>query len=392
MSSRSATNATILNERDELLEILSSMGVKLPASTNLHVDALQERLTKALDRSQRHAELFQHRRPNVGSFEPWIMGSGKTLKEAMISYNLQERAGGGDIGSFNELRIMLSESIGMAYELGMASVFTSEDSRKDRLIKLKVTGVYKMDDDTPFIAAEYNLGRTRDDDKEGIKMLNSPGGHAMFQKLLEVNATHSSEDRSRTGITGMTPSYLLPLHPLNHRDIGSLCKDVGCIICGNPSAAHCSRCRSIPYCGAAYQRSDWQRHKTSCLALDTGTWIRTKYSTTNLQVMLNRTSQGMENIPQENEPTGYGDDSFIIKLQLSSVDGNSMLVYDRKRSFVGQVVRSNDHENFERLQRVVSTGHLGLKIYLWSKYVGDHTLVSKKKQSLSMLANDSRYF
>ncbi|KAL5522301.1 hypothetical protein ACEPAF_2158 [Sanghuangporus sanghuang] len=105
MSSRSSINESILNNRKGPLEILSSVGVKLPVSTKPHVDALQERLTKALDRSQRHAELLPHRRPNVGSLEPWITDSGGTLKEAMISYNLQEMVGGGNIGSFNELRI-----------------------------------------------------------------------------------------------------------------------------------------------------------------------------------------------------------------------------------------------------------------------------------------------
>ncbi|KAL5500849.1 hypothetical protein ACEPAH_9236 [Sanghuangporus vaninii] len=252
MSSRSSINESILNYRKGLLEILSSAGVKLPASTNLHVDALQERLTKALDRSQRYAELFQHRRPDIGSFEPWIMGSGKTLKEEMISYNLQEIAGGGDIGSFKELRIMLSESIGMAYELGMASVFVSEDSERDRLIKLKVTGVYKMDDDTPFIAAEYNLGRIRDDDKEGIKMLNSPGGHAMYQKLLEVNAARSSEGRSRS--TGTTPSYPPSLNPCSQIDIGSVSKVIGCIICDNTSRSRCSALNASPFLSAEKTR------------------------------------------------------------------------------------------------------------------------------------------
>ena len=113
----------------------------------------------------------------------------------------------------------------------------------------------------------------------------------------------------------------------------------------------------------------------SCLALDTGTWIRVEYKVTPFQSLLNRTERAPIDTSRRTEPTAYGSDAFVVKMQLNAMDGKTMLIYDRKRSFTGQIHRSKDPESFKRLENVVKAGHLGMKAYLWAKYIGDHNLI-----------------
>lgn len=137
MPSESNSSKDNEQERNEILEILASMGVRLPPSTRLPVDALQERLAKALNRSQRQAELFPRRKPTVGHLKAWAAKPYKTLEDAFTTYNIHEMTMG-SVGSFNELRIMLATTVGKMYGYGAESIFVSEDGRKDRLVKMKV--------------------------------------------------------------------------------------------------------------------------------------------------------------------------------------------------------------------------------------------------------------
>ena len=59
-------------EREELTEVLESMGVKLPQAVKPPVQALLHRVVKALDFSQTHAELFGlGRAPDLSKLKPW---------------------------------------------------------------------------------------------------------------------------------------------------------------------------------------------------------------------------------------------------------------------------------------------------------------------------------
>ncbi len=44
----------------------------------------------------------------------------------------------------------------------------------------------------------------------------------------------------------------------------SLVKSKKCAVCGKEAPKQCSRCKSISYCSADCQRSDWRRHKKYC--------------------------------------------------------------------------------------------------------------------------------
>lgn len=132
-----AASSSTENEKNELMEILSSMGVKLPASTLLPADALQQRLALALDRSQHHAEVVgPGKKPKFRDLQRWVNGR-KDLKQAMTSYSLEEMAGKGNEGPFNDLRGMLSNSIALMYGAGIMSYFVVEDASVDRIAKIK---------------------------------------------------------------------------------------------------------------------------------------------------------------------------------------------------------------------------------------------------------------
>jgi len=201
-------------------------------------------------------------------------------------------------------------------------------------------------------------------------------------KLLELNATHLPQPKQEPNASEPISSFLLPLGPLSMKDIGSLTKDVGCVICGKAGAAKCSGCQTVSYCGKECQRIDWKRHKPACRSLETGIWLTVTFSPianapNRWTSVINRTDRSLDPPtvkPGASRPNVHGTTPFLVKVQIAGYGGSSVLIYDRQRSFNGNLFRTEDPTGFQRLEKVVYTGFMGLKVYLWAKRVGEEQL------------------
>ncbi|KAH8112461.1 hypothetical protein DFH11DRAFT_493727 [Phellopilus nigrolimitatus] len=367
-----STSVNADREREELLGLLASMGVKLPASTKLPLHALDERLGKALDCA--FTSLTRGKDEiKLKSLTPWKKS--QSLSEAMRSMSIEELVVGDfDSTPYGELRHMIANSIAFLYEQQRESQFFIEDPARNRSITMTVIGIHMVTDEIPLMAVEYKRGKVEDDDEEGAKMINSPEAHTLVVKLLELNATHLPQQSRDASLPIL--SFLLPLGPLSMKDIGSLTKDVGCIVCGAASTSKCSGCQLVSYCGKVCQRADWKRHRPACRSLDSGSWLTFTYMS-GFTTLINRTSRSSD-MPQgrhsSSAPNIHGMDAFIVKVQIAGLGGPSMLIYDRQRSFDATYMRASDPAGFQRLENVVKTGYIGQKVYLWAKRVGEQQL------------------
>lgn len=73
----------------------------------------------------------------------------------------------------------------------------------------------------------------------------------------------------------------------------------------------------------------------------------------------------------------HGNNAFLIKIQkrVTSGPADSMMIYDRQRSFNVHLLSSQDQDVFRHLEdEMTRTGYMGLKIYRWAKRVGEMQL------------------
>jgi hypothetical protein len=69
----------------------------------------------------------------------------------------------------------------------------------------------------------------------------------------------------------------------------------------------------------------------------------------------------------------HGSKAFIVKVQNLPL-GSPMLIYDRARSVEGNWDRPASGEGaaaFDRVNAVVKTGYMGLKIFMWARRTGE---------------------
>ena len=97
---------------------------------------------------------------------------------------------------------------------------------------------------------------SRDGDAVEAPIEMSSDAIVLFRLLLESNAARIAQGTHKPGTSGTINSFLLPLNKLTPKDIASVCKDVGCSVCGNPVKSRCSRCQSIGYCGTGMVLGD----------------------------------------------------------------------------------------------------------------------------------------
>ncbi|KAL5483598.1 hypothetical protein ACEPAI_8830 [Sanghuangporus weigelae] len=401
--------------KDESIRILDSMGVRYPADTKLTRDALVEKLTKAIDMTQRVANLVP-RRVNPEDLKAWREDDGTnsmTLMQVYQECSLDESAhnwfreqvmGNRNVPLYANVFTDVRQTLmGIAHHYcgpNSCKIFLVEDAEQTYSITFRLLGVYSLDDSTPLVSVLYDHGSgpglaraydflaTRADVVPKIKatLLELK----LLVKILEQNSKRvaaSFKPSRHFSERTHARSFLLPLRALTAENIGSLTKS-SCVRCGVPAVSRCSACQSVAYCSKECQASHWKEHKKLCNPLSKGIWQTVPFSLPEApedssMFIMNKnampselTKQKMWNLNGSPPENVHGSTPFIVKIQVPVLgDINGMMVYDRRRSFVGYIFREADPSAYARIDNLVRTkGLMGLKIYRWAKMVGDSTL------------------
>ncbi|KAH9479135.1 hypothetical protein JR316_0007714 [Psilocybe cubensis] len=238
--------------RDDLLVLLSSMGVVLPKDNKLPEEELNKRLKEALDTSQEYSDVIKKEPVDPLSLPKWSSEE-KTLYQASQRDSLLENLG----ASFPSNAVSLAKEytfkemkqtlLGVAYtyDLGVKEIsFLTHDDTWG--IFIRIIGVYclkndipltyilykelKPTSDTPLDVLRRQVRLEQDDvtsrisDLEGraILTLFEQNGARLDPKLLQLAESQTVKH------SGFRPSFILPLCPINMRNLGSLTKDPGC--------------------------------------------------------------------------------------------------------------------------------------------------------------------
>ncbi|KAL5505057.1 hypothetical protein ACEPAH_7720 [Sanghuangporus vaninii] len=403
--------------KDESILVLDSMGICYPADTKLTRDTLVEKLTKAIDMTQRVASLAP-KRIDPEDLKEWREGDGTNSRTLMQIYQecsmdecahnwFREQVTGNrnePLGAnvFSDARQTL---MGIAHHYcgpHRCKIFLVEDAEQTYSITFRLLGVYSLEDSTPLVSVLYDYGpgpglaraydflAARADVVPKIKA--TPLELKLLVKILEQNSKRvaaSFKPSRHFSERTHTRSFLLPLRALTAENIGSLTKS-SCARCGVPAVSRCSACQSVAYCSKECQASHWKEHKRLCNPLSKGTWQTVRFSLpeapedqVSSMLIINKNAMPSElpkqkiwhlnELPSENV---HGSTPFIVKIQVPVLgDINGMMVYDRRRSFVGYIYREADPSAYACIDNLVRTkGIMGLKIYRWAKMVGDWTL------------------
>lgn len=87
-----------------------------------------------------------------------------------------------------------------------------------------------------------------------LKVTATPEEQKFLIAVLNMNArrlspAYSVKRTSSGSEATFALSFLLPLGPINQKDIGKLTHHTGCVVCGKKTVSKCSRCLSMEYCG-----------------------------------------------------------------------------------------------------------------------------------------------
>ncbi|KAI0704233.1 hypothetical protein C8T65DRAFT_830856 [Cerioporus squamosus] len=224
----------------------------------------------------------------------------------------------------------------------------------------------------------------------------------LLSLYLKLNASLVSADfpvNKKPNEARFKPSILLPVAPLDFDALSKIAHNLGCSVCGKKAASRCAQCQSVWYCGAECQRADWPEHKQSCKSLKGGRWVpitfqaqlpipsipgvdpkQMKYMSNMNKFSSVRSHDPTRKITDSESapPNVWGDRVFMIKLQvgLGSETPGHMMIYDRKRSFQGFMLREDNPAFDEFYMEMLGPrgGFQGMKMYRWAKRTGDWEL------------------
>ncbi|KAH8110205.1 hypothetical protein DFH11DRAFT_1622833 [Phellopilus nigrolimitatus] len=401
--------------KDEALSLLDFMGVKYSPQTALTVDALNEKLAKAVVLSQRV--------PNKQTIDPqalkiWKSTPEKPLMHAFKTDSLEECCGNvfreeltGErnvplgTNAFLDARQTLMALVNF-YTKENCTIFLIQDKEESRSITLRIVGLYALDENTPLFAVlfEHGLGHglvrrpdfLYDRAPKVPRIFATKLEQKLLIRMLELNSklvVPSYSPSRHYSEKDYVLSFLVPLNPLSLVEIGTLTKS-GCVVCGSSRGNKCSQCHSVVYCGKLCQKQDWKSHKQFCKALSSESWEDIRLSFPELapglkvSTMLSRTANAstfknpkiIHHTDASPPPNIHGNDPFLIKIQVplepSPNVGLAILVYDHTRSFECYVVQKTDPKAYARVESVVRrTGSMmGTKMYRWAKRIDDWVL------------------
>ncbi|KAG6899185.1 hypothetical protein C0993_012554 [Termitomyces sp. T159_Od127] len=410
--------------RTEILVLLDCMGLKLQKNTKLSEDDLLKRLAQTMDAAQRYNELLAPIAPvNPSTLSKWKPS--KSLLDAIKRTNIAEAYGNMITGrnlvapptstyeedTFMEVRQVL---MGLAthWEQKQYS-FVLMDKVSNWGVIARIVEVQRLqldsvssglETDVPVLSLLYKVVHS----PSGVQMrdhLETIFTHPVVAvwttqlerkyllKLFAMNSKRLSshyKPRRQKDEADHRLTFILPLGPLNMRDLGRLENTTGCELCGKKMKSRCTQCLSVSYCGKECQREDSPNHKIFCRSLKGGTWHTVTFSHEKTphgythRAVINRFDtvqeiraqmiESPENLKNAPSPNIHGDKAFLVKFQISlSQSGmdSSMLLYDRQKSFQVTWLKAQDTEVFREGEKAMGGR---LKIYRWARRVDDYHL------------------
>ncbi|KAJ7060580.1 hypothetical protein C8F01DRAFT_1143173 [Mycena amicta] len=299
--------------RQEILDLLAAMGVRLPPKTKLPDTELDKRLSKTLDSAQYLSRVVPDPPLDPTIHPCWFDKTRKSMtvldgihRHNMLEagMNAQQRATGTEAfplfgNPFMDLRQTLM-AIAKTCDEGRVGTkippIAIQDEADTSGIAMRVLDVRQFDASTPILIVIYRH------DLEGSL---SPETHAWMQNnvapgkvMMKITATLKEQElllrilkqNSKRLAKSYKPkraayespfklSFLLPIGPLSARDLAKHNTNTGCILCGEPAKARCSHCVVMRYCDSVCQKHDWKAHRLVCKSWQGGTWQSVTFTT-----------------------------------------------------------------------------------------------------------------
>ncbi|KAJ7915684.1 hypothetical protein B0H13DRAFT_1999818 [Mycena leptocephala] len=404
--------------REEILGLLSSMGVDLPRKTKLPDLELDKRLSKALDSAQYLSRVLPTPPLDPTSYPSWFHDkSNKPVLEAIGRHNIAEatmidasQMRGIDnpfplyTNAFMDLRQTLM-SIGNACDSGLAPVILQDKGESSgstvRRPNPIVIVVFHHDAKNSVSRASFdwissyvsgsathtamaNITATVQEQHLLLRLLN--------QNQKRLVSTYKPKRASTESSFAL--SFLLPVGPLGAQDMAKYNTNNGCTICGEPAKQKCSRCGAVRYCDAVCQKEDWKTHRPLCNGWQGAKWqgltfvLADRPVPNGLSLRINR-YDNRRGAP----PNTHGNVPFIVKIQVNSSkaqgpahtlfpqdpsdDTSNMLIYDQRQILDVALLRSSSEEAtpFDAITEVVKAkGDRGIKAFFWAIRTGEWTM------------------
>ncbi|KAG8996078.1 hypothetical protein FRB93_000929 [Tulasnella sp. JGI-2019a] len=404
--------------RDEIFDLLKALGVEIHPKTTLSTEVLEGRLRKALDCVQYITDVIST--PGGGALdlhgvEPWTCGDTYvatrrgSLGEAITNYTTQKWIPELYLNALMNLRQTVM-SMASHFDNGCTR-FCLQDENKESAIIIRILKVFEKHETVPVFMVFYVHG-TKENPKgiEWIQYQVRQGSkeqplmgvtctlteQQLLLRILEMNskrvpASYTSKRGPRE--QDFTLSFILPVGPLDSKDLGCLNINDGCVVCGKPGDKRCASCVAIYYCSRECQRADWSDHKSTCKTLKDATWISIRFcvvppdfpsggahSVLNFKGHIsgrpNQIPKAKTSTPKA-PPNTQGTKPFIVKIQCNGSNATQMMIYDRRRTCDVLYLKSKEDAGevakFDAVARVVgfNTAWNGVKLFCWARRTGE---------------------
>ncbi|KAJ7911612.1 hypothetical protein B0H13DRAFT_2009380 [Mycena leptocephala] len=390
--------------REEILGLLSSMGVDLPRKTKLPDLELDKRLSKALDSAQYLSRVLPTPPLDPTSYPSWFHDkSNKPVLEAIGRHNIAEatmidasQMRGIDnpfplyTNAFMDLRQTLM-SIGNACDSGLAPVILQDKGESSGICMRTVRRP------TPIVIVVFHHDAKNSVSRASFDWISSyVSGSATHTAMANITATVQEQhlllrllnqnQKTPSFDSSFALSFLLPVGPLGAQDMAKYNTNNGCTICGEPAKQKCSRCGAVRYCDAVCQKEDWKTHRPLCNGWQGAKWqgltfvLADRPVPNGLSLRINRYDNVQHNDMQKRldllkESDGGG--SAEHPRQHPSDDTSNMLIYDQRQILDVALLRSSSEEAtpFDAITEVVKAkGDRGIKAFFWAIRTGEWTM------------------
>ncbi|KAG8846385.1 hypothetical protein FRB96_001998 [Tulasnella sp. 330] len=433
--------------RGDIFHLLKALGIEIHPKTTLPTATLEKRLRKALDSAQYITDAIDTPEDSDGKLtldvrkmKPWSRGNvysasqRGSLGEAMINYATQNTVPELYVNALTDLRQTVM-SMGAYFDKGCTLFCLQDQKKEESAITIRVIEVLEKHEKVPVFMVLYVHGTKENPQGVDWVQYQVQSGTAnalvgvtctmmeqqLLLRILDVNSKRiPAHYKPRRGPReqNFTPSFILPVGPLESKDLGRLNINNGCVVCGKPADKRCAGCAggfqenvrsfskptlylywlsvAIHYCSPECQKADWPDHKSTCKTLMNAKWTFVRfyiippglppgasYTVLNHNDRVSgRPDRPLEVKSEETEAplNTHGTKPFIVKVQYNGSDATPMMIYDRRRTFHVLYPKSredvNEAENYDNVARAVRSNIAwsGAKLFCWARRTGEWQL------------------